>query len=86
MLGDVKRVSCTVVGKEQTDRAQVRQGGLLTTQFDPATLMVRDIPGLFAAGEVLDIDGPCGGYNLTWAWKSGMVAGAAAADYAKARA
>ena len=86
VLGDVKRVSCTVVGKEQTDRAQVRQGGLLTTQFDPATLMVRDIPGLFAAGEVLDIDGPCGGYNLTWAWKSGMVAGAAAADYAKARA
>jgi len=86
VLGDVKRVSCTVVGKAQTDRAQVRQGGLLTTQFDPATLMVRDMPGLFAAGEVLDIDGPCGGYNLTWAWKSGMVAGAAAAAFAKARA
>ena len=86
VLGDVKRVSCTVVGKAQTEHAQVRQGGLLTEQFDPSTLMVRGMPGLFAAGEVLDIDGPCGGYNLTWAWKSGMVAGAAAAAFAKARA
>ena len=86
VLGDVKRVSCTVVGKAQTEHAQVRQGGLLTEQFDPSTLMVRDMPGLFAAGELLDIDGPCGGYNLTWAWKSGMVAGAAAAAFAKARA
>ncbi|MDO5107423.1 MAG: NAD(P)/FAD-dependent oxidoreductase [Coriobacteriaceae bacterium] len=86
VLGDVKRVSCTVVGKAQTEHAQVRQGGLLTAQFDPETLMAREHPGLFAAGEVLDIDGPCGGYNLTWAWKSGMVAGAAAAAFAKARA
>ena len=86
VLGNVKRVSCTVVGKAQTEHAQVRQGGLLTEQFDPSTLMVRGMPGLFAAGEVLDIDGPCGGYNLTWAWKSGMVAGAAAAAFAKARA
>lgn len=56
VLGDVKRVSCTVVGKAQTEHAQVRQGGLLTAQFDPATLMARELPGVFAAGEVLDID------------------------------
>ena len=86
VLGDVKRVSCTVIGKAQAEHAQVRQGGLLTEQFDPSTLMVRDMPGLFAAGELLDIDSPCGGYNLTWAWKSGIVAGAAAAAFAKARA
>ena len=86
VLGDVKRVSCTVIGKAQTEHAQVRRGGLVTDQFDPATLMARGLPGVFAAGEVLDIDGPCGGYNLTWAWKSGMVAGAAAAAFAKASA
>lgn len=85
VLGDVKRVSCAVEALAQTEHAQVRRGGLATAQFDPATLMVRSRPGLFAAGEVIDIDGPCGGYNLTWAWRSGQVAGAAAAAYAKAR-
>ena len=39
----------------------------------------RLVPGLFAAGEVLDIDGDCGGYNLQWAWASGYLAGKAAA-------
>ena len=39
----------------------------------------RIIPGLYFAGEILDIDGICGGYNLQWAWSSGMMAGKAAA-------
>ena len=86
VLGDVKHVSCTVEGLAQTEHAQVRRGGLTTSQFDPATLMARSRPGLFAAGEVIDVDGPCGGYNLTWAWRSGQIAGTAAAAYAKARA
>lgn len=86
VLGDEKHVSCTVSGLAQTEHAQVRRGGLVTGQFDPATLMVRDRPGLFAAGEVIDIDGPCGGYNLSWAWRSGQIAGTAAAAYAKAGA
>jgi predicted flavoprotein YhiN len=38
-------------------------------------------PGLFASGEILDIDGDCGGYNLHWAWASGFSAGMAAAAY-----
>lgn len=86
VLGDAKRVSCTVEGLAQTEHAQVRRGGIATSQLDPATLMVRTHPGLFAAGEVVDIDGPCGGYNLTWAWCSGEVAGSGAAAYARARA
>ena len=68
-----------VLGPAETDRAQVMRGGLLTSQFDPATLGARALPGLFAAGEALDVDAACGGFNLSWSWASGLVAGAAAA-------
>ncbi len=57
------------------DSAQVTAGGVLTSQFDPHTLQSRLTPGLYACGEVLDIDGDCGGYNLQWAWASGLAAG-----------
>lgn len=72
-----------VVGPADAAHAQVMRGGLLTSQFDPATLEARAKPGLFACGEALDIDADCGGFNLAWAWKSGMVAGAAAAARAQ---
>lgn len=58
---------------------QVRRGGLAPAALDPSTMQVRDAAGLFAAGEALDVDGPCGGYNLHWAWASGLLAGACAA-------
>ena len=64
-----------VRGVDGFDAAQVTAGGLLTEGFNPDTLESRLHPGLFACGEVLDIDGPCGGYNLQWAWASGMLAG-----------
>jgi len=57
------------------DSAQVTAGGILTADFDPMTLESRLVPRLYACGEVLDIDGDCGGYNLQWAWSSGYVAG-----------
>ncbi len=57
------------------DSAQVTAGGVLTEQFDPETMESRIVPGLYACGEVLDIDGDCGGYNLQWAWSSGRLAG-----------
>ena len=57
------------------DSAQVTAGGIATKEFDPATMESRLDPGLYACGEVLDIDGDCGGYNLQWAWSSGRVAG-----------
>lgn len=57
------------------DSAQVTAGGLLTENFDPQTLESRLVPGLYACGEVLDVDGDCGGYNLQWAWSSGRTAG-----------
>lgn len=60
------------------DSAQVTAGGVLTEQFDPQTMESRLVPGLYACGEVLDIDGDCGGYNLQWAWSSGRLAGLSA--------
>ena len=60
------------------DSAQVTAGGVLTADFDPMTMESRLVKNLYACGEVLDIDGDCGGYNLQWAWSSGRCAGLAA--------
>ena len=57
------------------DCAQVTAGGILTKEFDDKTMESHMVPGLYACGEVLDIDGDCGGYNLQWAWSSGRLAG-----------
>ena len=57
------------------DQAQVTAGGLRTDEFDPETMQSRLVPGFYACGEVLDVDGDCGGYNLQWAWSSGHLAG-----------
>ena len=57
------------------DSAQVTAGGVITDGFDPATMESKLVPGLYACGEVLDVDGDCGGYNLQWAWSSGRCAG-----------
>ena len=57
------------------DSAQVTAGGILTREFCDKTMESRIVPGLYACGEVLDIDGDCGGYNLQWAWSSGRLAG-----------
>ena len=64
-----------VRGTEGFDSAQVTAGGIRCAEFDPATLESRLVPGLFACGEVLDVDGDCGGFNLQWAWSSGRLAG-----------
>ncbi|MCI6434079.1 MAG: NAD(P)/FAD-dependent oxidoreductase, partial [Clostridiales bacterium] len=60
------------------DSAQVTAGGILTREFDERTMESRLVPGLYACGEVLDVDGDCGGYNLQWAWSSGRLAGLSA--------
>lgn len=62
-------------GTEGFQQAQVTAGGVRTEGFDRETLESRMYPGLFVCGEVLDIDGDCGGFNLQWAWASGRLAG-----------
>lgn len=87
---DIKRIAhaiqdfeIPVVGAMGFDAAQVTAGGIRTEEFDPKTMESRLVSGLFAAGEVLDIDGDCGGFNLQWAWASGHLAGKNAAQYKK---
>ena len=74
----VKAFDITLTEPLGMDSAQVTAGGILTEEFDPNTLESRLVPGLYACGEVLDIDGDCGGYNLQWAWSSGRLAGCSA--------
>ena len=64
-----------VTGNMGMEGAQVTAGGIVTMEFDPETLQSRLVPGLYAAGELLDVDGDCGGFNLQWAWSSGLLAG-----------
>ena len=67
----------TVNGTNSYDQAQVCAGGVDCGEVTD-TLESRIVPGVFFAGEILDIDGICGGYNLQWAWSSGFIAGEAA--------
>ena len=71
----LRRFTLEVQGVCGFDQAQVTAGGLRTDEFDPETMESRLVPGVYACGEVLDIDGDCGGYNLQWAWSSGHLAG-----------
>ena len=71
--------SGSVRGIADPKQAQVTRGGFATECFDAHTFECREHAGLFACGEALDVDGRCGGYNLHWAWTSGLLAGASAA-------
>ena len=70
-----------VSGTRGFSEAQVTIGGIDTADFDSESLQSWIVPGLFACGEVLDIDGDCGGYNLQWAWSSGRTAAEYAVQY-----
>lgn len=70
----VKYFTLPVEGVMGFDSAQVTVGGVPTSEFRPDTLESRLMPNVFATGEVLDIDGDCGGFNLQWAWSSGYLA------------
>ena len=71
--------SLKVTGYQSFEQAQVCSGGVDTREINEKTLESRKNPGLYFAGELLDVDGKCGGYNLQWAWSSGYVAGINAA-------
>ena len=64
-----------VTGVRGFESAQVTAGGVSCAEFDPATMESRLVPGLYAAGEVLDVDGACGGFNLMFAFAGGLLAG-----------
>lgn len=78
VFGLCRHFTLHVTGSNSYDSAQVCAGGVCLSELTPC-LEARRVPGVFWAGEVLDVDGRCGGYNLQWAWTSGYLAGRAAA-------
>lgn len=71
----IKNFTLNITGTNGWNMAQVTAGGISTEEFNPSTMQSKLVSGLYAAGELLDIDGDCGGFNLQWAWSSGTVAG-----------
>ena len=67
-----------ILGLNTWEQAQTTSGGIPLTEVDPSSLESRLTKGLYFAGEILDVHGRCGGYNLHWAWASGFVAGKSA--------
>lgn len=67
-----------IEGPGEVEHAQVHRGGFDPYGFDPDTLEAWAVPGLHVVGEALDVDAPCGGYNLHWAFATGLMAGYAA--------
>ena len=75
----LKGFPLTLTGDNGMKNAQVTQGGAVTAEFHAGSMESKLVSGLYACGEVLDIDGDCGGFNLQWAWSSGRLAGESAA-------
>ncbi len=71
--------SFKVIGSQSWGNAQVTAGGVNTAEVDNKTMESKIVKGLYIVGELLDIDGDCGGFNLQWAWSSGYIAGLNAA-------
>lgn len=72
---NLKLFELPITGFNSFERAQVCSGGIPLTEINPLTMESKEEKGLYLIGELLDVDGFCGGYNLTFAWTSGMLAG-----------
>lgn len=75
IVRSLKKWTFEIMGTESWMEAQVTAGGISTNDIHPDTLESKLVKGLFFAGEIIDIDGDSGGYNLQWAWSSGFLAG-----------
>jgi len=75
LAGAIKSWEFEIGGTLSWQNSQVTAGGVPLLEFDIKTLQSMKCQGLFAAGEVLNVDGDCGGFNLQWAWSSGYVSG-----------
>jgi hypothetical protein len=65
----------TITGHDGFKMAMITRGGISLKEINPQTMQSKLIKGLYFCGEVMDIDGPCGGYNLQWSFSSGYLAG-----------
>ena len=74
------RTPLTVNGHDGFKMAMITRGGISLKEVDPHTMESRKLKGLYFCGEILDLDGPCGGYNLQWSFASGYLAGISASS------
>lgn len=75
MIRYMKKLPMEIVDTNSWDNAQVTAGGVSTKEIDYHTMESKVSKGLYITGELMDIDGTCGGYNLQWAWSTGYIAG-----------
>lgn len=83
LLDKIKRLKLNIVDTNSFENAQVSAGGVDTREVKENSLESKLSKGLYLTGELLDVDGTCGGYNLQWAWSTGYLAGAAAGQVIK---
>ena len=79
LAGQMKHLTFSVKKCRGYEQAQVCTGGVPLSELQGISMESVLVPGLYLAGELLDVDGACGGYNLQWAWTSGYLAGKHAA-------
>lgn len=77
----IKMMLIKITGTMTLQNAQITLGGVTTSELDPVSMESKLCKGLFVCGEIMDIDGDCGGYNLQWAWSSGFAAADGALSY-----
>ena len=71
----IKNFIVSPVSLRSFEESQVTAGGVSTDKINPETMESRLVNGLYFAGEIIDVNGICGGYNLQWAWSTAMIAG-----------
>ncbi len=77
---NLKQFRCKAKEVASFNEAQVCSGGVPLNEVNPKTMASTKVKGLYFTGELLDVDGVCGGYNLAFAWISGMLAGKGASE------
>lgn len=75
LIKNITATTFTIIGHDGFDHAMITRGGIDLKQIDPRTMESKLIKGLYFCGEVVNLDGPCGGYNLQWSFSSGYLAG-----------
>ena len=79
LITSIKSLSISIVRSREIIEATVTRGGVSLKEIEPKTMESKICPGLFFAGEVIDVDGPCGGYNLQMCFSTAALAGSVAA-------
>jgi predicted Rossmann fold flavoprotein len=80
IIASITNFYLPITGTQSWKYAQITCGGISVKEVNPKTMESKIVPNLYFAGEILDVDGDCGGYNLQWAWSSGYLAGKSSTD------